>query len=129
MSRETLEIPEFVGATVRRTLALGATAALGLGLVVTRRFGLSVAASAALAAANFAAIAEIGRRMFDQNAGRGDDQQSPWLWTGLLVAKMILLLVAAAGLVLYAGVHPIGVAVGYTLFVAAAVWSALETGP
>lgn len=118
---------KFVVATVVKTVLFGGAIAVGCGLLVAPWFGLSVAAGAGVGAINFAAIAWIGRKMFDRAVEGGEDRGSPYVWVGLLSAKMLLLLVMATALVVAVGIDPIGFAVGFTIFVIAAIWSGLET--
>jgi len=127
MTNDGPDSRQFVVATLVKTVLLGGAVGVGCALLVSPWFGLSVAAGAAVGASNFAAIASIAREMFDRAVERGEDRGSPYVWAGLLSAKMLLLLVMATVLVVAFGIDPVGFAVGFTVFVVAAIWSGLET--
>jgi len=126
MTRDGPDSRKFVVGTLVKTALLGAAVAVGCLLAVSPWFGFSVAVGAAVAALNFSAIAWVGRKMFDRVVDE-EDGGSPFFWAGLLAAKMLLLLIMATALIAGFGIEVVGFAVGFTIFVVAAIWSGLET--
>jgi Na+/H+ antiporter NhaD/arsenite permease-like protein len=131
MNNEAIE--QFAEKSVLKTFLLGVPVSLALGLLVSVHFGASVFAGVALAAGNLAAIAWLGRRILERASAPDEEDKeedaegqraSPTPWVVLLVLKMGLLLgLAFAAMAM--GVDPLGLAVGYSVFVAAMVWQAL----
>jgi hypothetical protein len=126
----TRPIETVVRRAVLRTLALGGPVAAILAALVGLHFGLSVGVGTLLAAANLAAIGWLGRRILD-SAQPDEEQDDPERsanaapWVVLLVVKMMLLLGLALGAMVL-GADPLGLAVGYSIFVVALVWETLQ---
>lgn len=115
-------IDNFARAAVGKTLLLGAPLALLLVLLVSPTFGASVFVGVLLAAGNLAAITWLGRMILRRAGPDASGSATPWVV--LLVLKLGLLL-GLAFVAMVLGVDPLGLAVGYTVFVTALVWQAV----
>jgi len=103
----------------RLNLALCAGAVVASYPLVSPAFAASVAAGGLLEAANFRGLARAGRKLFD---GRLHS------WTAGWALRFAFLAVGIAA-ALYFGAHPIGLVVGLTLIVPAALVEAWRSRP
>lgn len=103
----------------RLNLALCAGAVAASLPLVSRGFALSVAAGALLEAVNFRGLFRTGRNFF---AGRSASWTAGWTLRFLFLAVGI-------GAALYLGAHPVGLVVGLSLIVPAALIEAWRSRP
>ena len=125
----TRPIDTVVRRAVVKTVALGGPLAAILAAAVDLHFGVSVGVGTLLAAGNLAAVGWLGRRILDsaqpdEETG-SEDAVNAAPWVVLLVVKMMLLLGLALGAMVL-GADPLGLAVGYSIFVVALVWETLQ---
>lgn len=125
----TRPIESVVRRAVYRTLALGGPIAAMLAVLVGLHFGVSVGVGTLLAAGNLAVVGWLGRRILDaaepDEDDGAEDSANAAPWVVLLVVKMMLLLGLALGAMIL-GADPLGLAIGYSIFVVALVWETLQ---
>ncbi len=103
----------------RLNLALCAGAVAASLPLVSAGFALSVAAGALLEAVNFRGLFRAGKSFF---AGRSSGWTAGW-------ALRFAFLAAGIGVALYAGAHPVGLVVGLSLIMPAALIEAWQNRP
>jgi hypothetical protein len=111
---------------VWRSSAIGVLATVAATLLAGPEIGWGVMVGAGLSTANLAVLAWIGRHRIDE-ADEPDERYGAMM--ALLVGKMTLLLVVAFVAMAVFGVHPIGFAIGYSVFMVAACWEVLDLRP
>ncbi len=119
----------FLGGLIWKTLVLGFLAAAGVGLWIDPALGRAVFVGAGLAAANAAALAWIGRKILrpDDEDDAPKAERGTAFWAVLLGLKLVALLALAFAVVVLFGVHPLGLAIGYTMFLAATIWQTVTS--
>ena len=120
---------ESVRRAVWKTLIIGALATVAATLLAGPAFGYAVMVGAGLSATNLAALGWLGRRQLDKAQETEADKQRLGAIMGLMMLKMFLLLAVAFFAMAVLGVHPIGFAIGYSVFIAAACWEAFSSRP
>ena len=117
---------EAVRRVVLKSLFIGALATVAATLLAGPEFGWGVMVGAGLSTANLAVLGRIGRRRLEE----ADEQEERYgAMMALLVGKMSLLLVVAFVAMAVFGVHPVGFAIGYSVFMAAACWEVIDLRP
>ncbi len=118
--------PDFVYGVVRRSLVLGALAALVMLLTVSAQVAGAVVIGTLVSAINLRVVALSIHKMFD--AGR-DGGTSPVGWTILLTLKMLLLIGVVWYLITAVEVDAVGFVFGFSTFLPAIGWQLLVTKP
>jgi len=103
--------------------AIGVLATVAATLLAGPDIGWGVMVGAGMSTANLAVLAWIGRHRIDK-ASEPDERYGAMMV--LLVGKMTFLLVVAFVAMALFGVHPVGFAIGYSVFMVAACWEVLS---
>jgi hypothetical protein len=113
----------FLPGLIWKTLALGAAAGLLVARWMSSGLGWSVMAGAGLAAANAAALSWlVGKILEPEPDETAEIRKSTAFWAALLGFKLLALLTLAFLVIVLFGVRPLGLAIGYTMFLLATIW-------
>jgi len=116
----------FLPGLIWKTLALGAAAGLLVARWMSTGLGWSVMAGAGLAAANAAALAWlVGKILEPEPDETSEIRKSTAFWAALLEFKLLALLTLAFLVIVLFGVEPLGLAIGYTMFLLATIWQTI----
>lgn len=114
----------FVDGVFWRILGIGALVALATGLVVSFRFGYSVALGALLSAASLR-VTTIAVERIIRGSVQGNRRSA--FWSLALALKMALLLVAVVVALAVLEAHAIAFALGFKLIVPALLWQTIRS--
>jgi hypothetical protein len=106
----------------RTNLALCASAAVAGSWLLSPHFALSLLAGAVLEAVNFRGLRRSAEFLFRGNLSAGSG------WQGLFALRFGLLVVGI-GAALYVGAHPLGLLLGLSLIMPAAIFEAWRARP
>jgi len=118
--------PDFVYGVVRRSLALGAIAALISLFAASSEVAGAVVIGTLVSAINLRVVALSVKRMLE--AGR-DGNASSAFWTMVLAGKMFVLIAVVWVLIAYVEVDAVGFVFGFSLFMPAIGWQMLVSKP
>lgn len=118
--------PDFVYGVVRRSLVLGAIAALVTLYAVSAKFAAAVAIGTGLSAINLRFVALSIKKMFDN--GR-EGSASATRWSILLSLKMLVLIAIIWLLITRWNVDAVGFVFGFSLFMPAIGWQLWASDP